>query len=62
MATILYGALLGLWLVVLSFRVIGLRGGPDLGWLKFGYTGEQALTRSIRAQGNLIEYAPMFRF
>ena len=22
--------------------------------------GEQALTRSIRAQGNLIEYAPMF--
>ena len=62
MATTLYGALLGLWLVVLSFRVIGLRGGPGLGWLKFGYTVEQALTRSIRAQGNLIEYAPMFRF
>lgn len=60
MATTLYGALLGLWLVVLSFRVIALRGGPGLGWLKFGYTGEQALTRSIRAQGNLIEYAPMF--
>ena len=60
MATTLYGALLGLWLVVLSFRVIALRGGPGLGWLKFGSTGEQALTRSIRAQGNLIEYAPMF--
>ena len=60
MATTLYGALLGLCLVVLSLRVIVLRGGPGLGWLKFGYTGEQALTRSIRAQGNLIEYAPMF--
>ena len=60
MATTLYGALLGLWLVVLSLRVIALRGGPGLGWLKFGYTGEQALTRSIRAQGNLIEYAPIF--
>ena len=60
MATTLYGALLGLWLVVLSLRVITLRSGPGLGWLKFGYTGEQALTRSIRAQGNLIEYAPMF--
>ena len=46
--------------MVLSFRVIALRGGPGLGWLKFGYTGEKALTRSIRAQGNLIEYAPMF--
>ena len=55
MAATLYGALLGLWLVVLSFRVIALRGGPGLGSLKFGYTGEQALTRSVRAQGNLIE-------
>ena len=60
MATTLYGALLGLWLVVLSLRVIALRGSPGMGWLKFGYTGEQAVTRSARAQGNLIEYAPMF--
>lgn len=60
MATTLYGALLGLWLVVLSLRVIALRGSPGIGWLKFGYTGEQAITRSARAQGNLIEYAPMF--
>ena len=60
MATTLYGALLGLWLVILSLRVIALRGGPGMGWLKFGYTGEQALTRSVRAQGNLIEYAPLF--
>ena len=60
MATTLYGALLGLWLVILSLRVIALRGGPGMGWLNFGYTGEQALTRSVRAQGNLIEYAPMF--
>ena len=60
MATTLYGALLGLWLVILSLRVIALRGGPGMGWLNFGNTGEQALTRSVRAQGNLIEYAPMF--
>ena len=40
MATTLYGALLGLWLVILSLRVIALRGGPGMGWLKFGYTGE----------------------
>jgi len=52
MATTLYGALLGLWLVVLSLRVIALRGSPGMGWLKFGYTGEQAVTRSARAQGN----------
>ena len=45
--------------MVLSFRVIALRSGPGLGWLKFGYTGEQALTQSVRARGNLIEYAPM---
>lgn len=31
-----------------------------MGWLRFGYMGEQALTRSVRAQGNLVEYAPMF--
>ena len=31
-----------------------------MGWLNFGNTGEQAVTRSVRAQGNLIEYAPMF--
>lgn len=60
METTLYGALLGLWLVVLSLRVIALRGSPGMGWLKFGYTGEQAVTRSARAQGNQIEYAPMF--
>ena len=62
MATTLYGALLGIWLVVLSLRVIALRGSPGMGWLKFGYTGEQAVTRSARAQGNLIEYAPIMLF
>ena len=46
--------------MILFLRVITLRGGPRMGWLKFGYTGKQALTRSVRSQGNLIEYAPMF--
>ena len=43
MATTLYGALLGFWLVVLSLRVIALRGGPGLGWLKFRYRGNRRL-------------------
>lgn len=60
MATTLYGASLGLWLVILSLRVIALRGGPGLGWLRFGHSGDDALPRAIRAQGNLTEYAPMF--
>lgn len=31
MTTTLYGALLGIWLVILSLRVIALRGGPGMG-------------------------------
>lgn len=55
--TILYAGLIGLLLLTLSLRVIAKRrapGGPSL-----GDGGDPALNRRIRAQGNLIEYAPM---
>ena len=60
MATILYSSLLGIVLVVLSVRVIALRGNPAFAWFKFGYDGENALVRAVRAHGNLTEYAPTF--
>ncbi|MEM9342788.1 MAG: MAPEG family protein [Pseudomonadota bacterium] len=55
-STVVAGVL-GLWLVILSGNVIRLRqaSGVSLG------TGEdRRLTRAVRAQGNLTEYAPMF--
>ncbi len=35
MAVGLYAALLGIWLVVLSLRVIALRGNPAFNWFGF---------------------------
>ena len=60
MATALYAALTAILLLILSVRVIALRGSPVFAWFTFGYTGENALNRAIRGHGNLIEYAPMF--
>ena len=60
MATNLYTGLLGIVLITLSIRVIALRGNPAFAWFKFGYGGENALDRAIRAHGNLTEYAPIF--
>lgn len=57
MITTLLATTLTIWLMVLSIRVISLRGktGTSLG------AGDvPALERRIRAQGNLTEYAPMF--
>ena len=62
MVTGLYAAILGLWLVLLSFRVIALRGNPLFSFLAFGKDGEETLDRAIRAHGNLIEYAPIKLF
>ena len=56
----LYAACLGILLVILSLRVIALRGNPLFKWFAFGYNDKKALERSIRAHGNLIEYAPLF--
>ena len=60
MAVGLYAALLGIWLIVLSLRVIALRGNPIFNWFGFGNRGDVSLQRAIRGHGNLIEYAPIF--
>ena len=60
MITGFYAALLALWLVVLSVRVIALRGNPVFKWFAFANSGEESLQRAIRGHGNLTEYTPIF--
>lgn len=60
MTVTLYASILAIWLVILSTRVIALRGNPVFKWFAFGYNSDEGLNRSIRAQGNLTEYAPIF--
>ena len=60
MAVGLYAALLGIWLIVLSLRVIALRGNPAFNWFGFGNRSEISLQRAIRGHGNLTEFAPIF--
>ena len=52
----IYAGILGLWLVILSMRVIAMRRG---GGTSLGDGGNESLQRRIRAQGNLTEYAPL---
>ena len=52
----IYAGILGLWLVILSMRVIALRRG---GGTSLGDGGNEQLQRRIRAQGNLTEYTPI---
>ena len=60
--TLLYSCLLAIFLVILSMRVIHLRGSPFTGFLrKKGETvSQETLNRAVRGHGNLIEYAPLF--
>ncbi len=51
-----YAAILGLFLVLLSARVILARRSLSI---SLGTSGDQALERRIRAQGNLAEYGPI---
>ena len=60
MISTLLTSIISLWLLVLSARVIALRDVSFLKFFSFNNYGEEALTRAIRAQGNLIEYAPIF--
>lgn len=57
--TPLYAALCGLLLLMLSVRVILLRGRHQV---QFGDGGHVDLMRAIRAQGNFTEYAPLLLF
>ena len=57
-----FAAILSLFLIVLSFRVLDLRGSPVT---KFFHKPNREidpndLERAIRGHGNLIEYAPLF--
>jgi uncharacterized membrane protein YecN with MAPEG domain len=60
--TAIYCSLLAIWLFVLSIRVIGLRGNPAFAFIAQGKGDEELLNRAVRAQGNLIEYAPIMLF
>ena len=60
MTSTLVTSIISLWLLILSARVIALRGVTFLKFLSFNNYGDEALIRAIRSQGNLIEYAPIF--
>ena len=60
MISTLLTSIIAIWLLILSARVIALRGVSFLKFFAFNNFGEKALQRAIRAQGNLIEYAPIF--
>lgn len=49
-------AILGAWLIVLSARVIRMRGKAGVA---IGDGGNDLLSRRIRAHGNFCEYAPL---
>lgn len=55
--TILYAGLLGLLLLILSIRIINVRRSPE--GTSLGDGGNVDMQRRIRAQGNLVEYAPL---
>lgn len=60
--TTIFALILGLWLLILSFRVIALRGGPGAFLIskKNKPVSDEVLSRAIRGHGNLTEYAPFF--
>lgn len=60
MLTALYASLLCLMFILLSVRVIGLRGNPVFALLSFGKDQPETLDRAIRAHGNFAEYTPLF--
>jgi hypothetical protein len=52
----LYAALLALLVIVLGYRIVGLRRSLRVG---IGDGGQPALMQAIRAHANLVEYAPI---
>ncbi|MEO1688255.1 MAG: MAPEG family protein [Pseudomonadota bacterium] len=55
--TSLLAGALAVWLLVLSWAVIQVRQGAGV---SLGDGGDLRLQRRTRAQGNLVEYAPLF--
>ena len=56
MVTALYAGLLALWYLVLSIRVIRMRGTARI---NLGDGGDPAMLRRIRAHANFSEYVPL---
>lgn len=52
----IYAAICGLLLVLLSIRVVALRGKYKVG---IGDGGQAELNRAIRVQANFVEYVPL---
>ena len=60
MTSTLLTSIIAMWFLVLSARIIALRGVSFLKFFSFNNYGDEALPKAVRAQGNLIEYAPIF--
>lgn len=56
-----YAGFLALFYIVLSLRVLALRGNPAFRFLAFGRDDAgQVLARAARGHGNFAEYTPIF--
>ena len=60
MITSLYASLIAIILIILSIRVIAVRGNPMFKFFTFEPDDNNTLDRVIRGHSNLIEYAPLF--
>ena len=60
--TITYTIILIIFMLILAFRIIDLRGSPVTKFLHSDdrVVDENTLYRAVRGHGNLIEYAPLF--
>jgi len=54
--TLFYAGLLAIWFLVLSVRVIRMRGTAKI---NLGDGGNEAMLRRIRGHGNFAEYVPL---
>ena len=60
MITSLYASLIAIILIILSMRVIAVRGNPMFKFFTFESDDNNTSDRVIRGHSNLIEYAPLF--
>ena len=60
MITSLYASLIAIILIILSIRVIAVRGNPMFKFFIFKSDDNNTLDRVIRGHSNLIEYAPLY--
>ena len=60
--TLIFATILSSFMILLSFRVLDLRGSPVTKFLHKPnrVVDAETLQRSIRGHGNLVEYAPLF--